>query len=65
VSKHYTRNTVSVSKWCNKCKANTPHRVTDRRVNDCIPCIEKLEKLHAQKQVDQFRAEYPQRELFR
>ena len=49
MSKHYTRQTVSVSKWCNKCKGNTQHRVTDRRVNDCLECIERLDVEHKER----------------
>lgn len=46
MGKHYTRATQSVSKYCKKCKTHTQHRVTDRRVNDCIPCMEKQEEEH-------------------
>lgn len=42
----------------------TPHRVTDRRVNDCLECIADLERMHLQKKVDKFRKEFGQRELF-
>jgi hypothetical protein len=47
VSQHYTKNTVSVRKWCNDCNASTDHRVANGRVtNVCIPCQEKTEADH-------------------
>jgi uncharacterized paraquat-inducible protein A len=47
--KHYTKNTVSVQAWCNKCKTHTYHRVDGGRRGPCIRCIEKLEEKHALK----------------
>lgn len=44
MSKHYTKNTVSVTKWCGKCKGQTPHRVDDGRVGGCLSCIERAEE---------------------
>ncbi len=67
MGQHYSRNTVSVSKWCNHCRRNTPHRVTDRRVNDCLECIARVEREHEQRAVDDFRKEFDaakQKELF-
>jgi hypothetical protein len=36
MSQHYTRNTVSTSKYCNVCKRLTQHAVFDRRVAHCL-----------------------------
>jgi hypothetical protein len=36
MSQHYTRNTVSTSKYCNVCKRMTQHAVFDRRVAHCL-----------------------------
>lgn len=33
---HYTANTVSVSKWCNRCRRFTPHNVSSGRVGHCL-----------------------------
>jgi len=41
MAQHYTRDTVEVSAWCNKCGKATMHRVADRRLQYCIPCFEK------------------------
>lgn len=38
---HFTRDTVEVSAWCNKCGKMTQHTVTDRRLGYCIPCYQK------------------------
>jgi len=47
MSQHYTKNTVSVRKWCNDCNAQTDHRVNGGRItNVCIPCQEKAEAVH-------------------
>lgn len=43
--KHFPRNTLSVTAWCNRCAAHTPHRVDDRRVGPCLNCIERAEEL--------------------
>lgn len=44
---HYPGNTVSVSKWCDSCKAHTQHRVDSYKVTRvCIPCQEKAEIEH-------------------
>lgn len=46
MTQHYTRNTVSVDKWCNKCHTFTSHQVSDGRVtNNCLPCSEKAEEI--------------------
>lgn len=33
---HYTRNTVSVTVWCNVCQRTTEHRVDDGRRGPCL-----------------------------
>jgi hypothetical protein len=39
MSQHYTGNTVSVQKWCHKCKRKTQHRVDSHVVsNVCLEC---------------------------
>jgi hypothetical protein len=44
---HYPGNTLSVSKWCRECQANTQHRVDSHKVSRvCIPCQEKAEAEH-------------------
>lgn len=42
--KHHTRNTVSVSKWCNRCTAYTDHRVDEGREGPCLKCIERSDR---------------------
>ncbi|MGA9668279.1 MAG: hypothetical protein WBQ94_03680 [Terracidiphilus sp.] len=42
MSQHYTGATVEASEWCRKCGKNTPHRIDDRRVGPCIPCMNAL-----------------------
>lgn len=64
MTQHFTSNTVSVSAWCNKCRANTQHRVEGHRKGPCLRCIAKLEKDHQQRLVDDFRKERMQRRLF-
>lgn len=46
MTQHYTSNTVSVSRWCNKCHAFTLHKVSGHRVGHCISCAEKQETEH-------------------
>lgn len=43
MSEHYTRNTVSVSAWCPKCRRQTMHRVDEGRRGPCLDCIENAE----------------------
>jgi hypothetical protein len=38
---HYTRNTVSAAAWCPKCRAQTQHRIDDRRVGPCLDCLNR------------------------
>lgn len=33
---HYTRNTESVTRWCNHCGRNTQHSVSAGRVGRCM-----------------------------
>jgi hypothetical protein len=44
---HFTRNTITATAYCKKCRKNTNHRVTDRRLDACLECIAKLEAHHA------------------
>lgn len=46
MSEHYTRSTVSVAAWCNKCWKHTQHRVGDCRKGPCLECVAKLEREH-------------------
>ncbi len=43
MTQHYTLNTVEVSAWCGKCGKHTPHRVTERRLQYCLPCFQRGE----------------------
>lgn len=36
MTEHYTRNTESVTKWCNRCDRLTQHQVHDARVGRCL-----------------------------
>ena len=36
MSEHYTRNTESVTKHCNRCGRPTQHRVSDGRIGRCM-----------------------------
>lgn len=36
MAEHYTRNTESVSAWCNKCQKFTEHRVDSGRKGPCM-----------------------------
>lgn len=40
MTEHYTKNTVSVSAWCPKCRKETMHRVDAGRRGPCQACIE-------------------------
>lgn len=42
MTQHFTRNTVSATFYCNKCKRPTPHRIDDRRRGPCLSCIARL-----------------------
>jgi ribosomal protein L44E len=44
---HYTKNTVEVQAYCNKCRRQTSHRVNGGRKGSCLECVAKLEKDHA------------------
>ena len=46
MTKHFTRNTVSVEFYCSKCKAMTQHRIDGGRKGPCLKCIAKLESEH-------------------
>ena len=36
MTEHYTRNTESVTAWCNKCQRVTEHRVDGGRKGPCL-----------------------------
>ena len=38
---HYPKATVMVTVWCRVCRAETRHRVDDRRRGPCLECLEK------------------------
>lgn len=48
MTQHFTRNTVSSSFYCPKCKRQTQHRIDDRRKGPCLECIERLEREHTE-----------------
>ena len=41
---HYTSNTVSVSKWCNKCGRFTQHSVSGHRAGHCLEHVPEPKK---------------------
>jgi hypothetical protein len=43
---HYTRSTVSASRYCRKCHKATAHRVDDGQLGPCLECIARLEVEH-------------------
>jgi hypothetical protein len=45
---HYTKNTLQVTVWCNRCGKVTPHRVDDGRRGPCLTCVENLTRKLAQ-----------------
>lgn len=47
MSQHYTQNTVSDRAFCNRCHTQTDHAVNGGRLAHCIPCFDRLQKLHA------------------
>jgi hypothetical protein len=36
VSEHYTKNTESVTRWCNRCARDTQHSVSAGRIGRCM-----------------------------
>jgi hypothetical protein len=36
MAEHYTRNTESVTRWCNTCQRDTQHSVSSGRVGRCL-----------------------------
>jgi len=42
MAEHYTRSSISVTAYCNKCQRTTQHRIADRRKGPCLECIAKL-----------------------
>lgn len=50
---HYTKNTESVTHWCNRCRGQTLHVVSDGRLGRCMnehPTKKKPPKAEAPKQ---------------
>ncbi len=41
---HWTRNTLEVTAYCNKCEAMTQHRVDGGRRGPCLPCMVRQEE---------------------
>jgi hypothetical protein len=41
MAEHYTKNTVSVTVWCSKCRKFTEHRVDAGQRGPCVPCMAK------------------------
>jgi formylmethanofuran dehydrogenase subunit E len=39
--RHYTKNTVEASVWCNHCGKMTPWRILGGKRAYCIPCYER------------------------
>lgn len=62
--KHYTKNTVSVRAWCNRCRAHTDHEVHGGRMGACIPCVNRLEEKHALKEAKKSMLRAEQSSLF-
>lgn len=45
MKEHYTKNTVEVRAWCQKCDRRTMHKVDHGRLGVCLDCVERLDKL--------------------
>ena len=43
MTQHFTRTTVSVAFYCNKCGKQTQHRIDDCRKGPCLECIKRLD----------------------
>jgi ribosomal protein L44E len=56
MTEHYSKQTVSVSAYCSKCKRHTQHRVDDHRKGPCLECVAKLDVAHAEKEIEARRA---------
>lgn len=41
MAQHYPSNTVSDSRWCNKCKRFTQHAVSGHKIGHCLACLER------------------------
>ena len=64
MSEHYTRNTVSASAWCAKCKKFTQHRIDGVRKGPCLECIARLDRLHAEVEAEALKVFPEQGSLF-
>lgn len=52
MSEHFTRNTVSASFWCNKCKKFTQHAVSNGRKAHCLECVARYDAQPKVKRVE-------------
>ena len=50
MSQHFTSNTVSAEKWCNKCQRFTQHAVSGHRIGHCIACLERMQQANQTQQ---------------
>ena len=61
MSQHYTLSTTETQAWCNKCNGETPHRVSHRKLQFCIPCWNRSEA----ESIERKRREAEQGNLFK
>jgi hypothetical protein len=65
MSQHYTKLTMGDSKWCNKCRAFTEHKVEGGRITrTCLPCEVKAEASRKERLLHPKPAEPVQEGLF-
>ena len=50
MTQHFTKNTVSASFWCPKCKKFTQWSISHGRKGSCLECIERLNREHDARQ---------------
>ena len=51
MAQHYTMPTTETEAWCNRCWGMTRHRVSERRLQFCIPCWKRSEAESAAKKM--------------
>ncbi len=56
MTQHFTRSTISMSLWCNKCQKYTQHRIDGVRKGPCLDCIDRLTVEHAEREIESRRA---------
>lgn len=49
MTQHFSKNTVSASFYCNKCRKFTQHKISDGRKSHCLECAVKLDQLCAER----------------